>query len=460
MKNKLLSFTWIGLAWILGIIPVIAQQLSTNQVNYQLTYNSANQTYTVWVVPQYATPNANNPNTNELGATAQVSLKVPKDFVIQNITDIRGTWEKSPVKLGTQSVFTPAGLDPNYLYYVIGKTSTEADYGAFVSGTPVSLFTFQGNACYGAVGILAKADPFVAAAKTLASLNTACSFYSRSGQATSGNVIPLEQFVEKFGPDVDCSAPSIKLIKSITSITDNMPTGRGVGDVINYTFTVTNTGNVSLSGVVLTDAKLGLTNAAVSPATLAPGAIGTAIATYIITQADVNAGGVENTATVTGIPSSGSVSTVTDVSDAGTDNNAVVIANPDITESPRLNGTTDTNPTNDPTVLLIPPAPQVRLVKLAALGGTGAVGDVITYTFTVTNTGNVTLSNLFISDAKLNLTNLAVSPSTLAPNATGTATATYTITQPDINAGGGQKHRSRHRDAANWPQCLRCLRQW
>ncbi len=441
MKNKLRSFTWIGLVWLFAVLPAIAQQLSTNQVNYQLTYNSTTQTYTVWVVPQYSTPNANNPNTNEFGATAQVSLKVPKDFVIQNITDIKGAWEKNPVKLGSQPVFTPASLDPNYLYYVIGKNSTEADYGPFSSGTPVPLFTFQGNACFGAVGVLAKADPFVDAAKTLASLNTACSFYSRSGQATSGNVIPLEQFVEKLGPDVDCSAPSIKLIKSIASITDNAPMGRGVGDVINYTFTVTNTGNVSLSGIALTDAKLSLTNVAVSPSTLAPGATGTATATYTITQADVNAGGIENTATVTGTPSSGPVSTVTDVSDAGTNNNAVPIANPDVTESPKLNGTTDSDPTNDPTVLVITPTPSIKLIKSIASitdnAPTGrGVGDVINYTFTVTNTGNVTLTGVALTDAKLSLSNVAVSPSTLAPGATGTANATYTLTQADVNAGG------------------------
>ncbi|WP_273213982.1 beta strand repeat-containing protein [Runella zeae] len=441
MKNKFLSFTWIGLALLCAIFPAVAQQLSTNQVNYQLTYNASNQTYTVWVVPQYNTPNPNNPEANELGATAQVSLKVPKDFVIQNITDIKGTWEKNPVKLGNQSVFTSAGLDPNYLYYVIGKTATEVNYGAFSTGTPVSLFTFQGNACYGTVGVLAKADPFVAAAKNLASLNTACSFYSRSGQATSGNVIPLEQFVEKLGPDVDCSAPSIKLIKSIASITDNGPTGRGVGDVINYNFTVTNTGNVTLTGVALTDAKLSLSNVAISPSTLAPGATGTATATYTITQADVNAGGVENTATVTGIPSSGPLPTVSDISDAGTNNNAVAIANPDATESPKLNGTTDADPTNDPTVLLITPTPSIKLIKSIASitdnGPTGrGVGDVINYSFTVTNTGNVTLTGVALTDAKLGLSNAAVSPATLAPGATGTATATYTITQADVNAGG------------------------
>ena len=441
MKKQLHYLLWFGFAWILGIIPAIAQDLSTNQVNYQLTYNPTTQVYTVWVVPQYNTPNPNNPEANELGATAQVSLKVPKDFVIQNVTDIRGTWEKSPVKLGNQSAFTTSGLDPNYLYYVIGKTSTEVNYGPFSSGTPVSLFTFQGNACYGIVGVLAKTDPFVAAAKNLASLNTACSFYSRSGQATSGNVIPLEQFVDKLGPDVDCSAPSIKLIKSISSITDNGAVGRGVGDVINYTFTVTNTGNVSLSAVTLTDAKLSLSNVAVSPSTLAPGATGTASATYTITQADVNAGGIENTATVTGTPSSGPLSTVTDVSDAGTDNNAVAITNPEVTESPKLNGTTDTNPTNDPTVLLITPAPSIKLVKsIASITDNGAtgrgVGDVINYTFTVTNTGNVTLTGVSLTDAKLSLSNAAVSPATLLPGGVGTATATYTITQADVNAGG------------------------
>jgi|GEM_PF-3995980 len=441
MKKQLHHLFWFGFAWILGIIPAIAQDLSTNQVNYQLTYNPTTQVYTVWVVPQYNTPNPNNPEANELGATAQVSLKVPKDFVIQNITDIRGTWEKSPVKLGNQAAFLSAGLDPNYLYYVIGKTSTEVNYGPFSSGTPVSLFTFQGNACYGAVGVLAKTDPFVAAAKNLASLNTACSFYSRSGQATSGNVIPLEQFVDKLGPDADCSAPSIKLIKSIASITDNGATGRGVGDVINYTFTVTNTGNVSLSAVTLTDAKLSLSNVAVSPATLLPSGVGTATATYTITQADVNAGGIENTATVTGTPSSGPLSTVTDVSDAGTDNNAVAITNPDVTESPKLNGTTDTDPTNDPTVLLITPAPSIKLIKsIASITDNGAtgrgVGDVINYTFTVTNTGNVTLTGVSLTDAKLGLSNAAVSPATLLPGGVGTATATYTITQADVNAGG------------------------
>ncbi|AYQ31333.1 DUF11 domain-containing protein [Runella sp. SP2] len=210
MKNGLFTLAWVGLIWVHCFVPVVAQQLSTNQVNYQLTYDAPSQTYTAWVVPRYATPNSNNSDANEFGATAQVSLKVPKDFVIQNITDIRGTWEKSPLKLGNQPVFASSNLDPNFLYYVIGKTPTEVNYGTFANGTPVALFTFRGNSCQGPVGILAKTDPFVTVAKTLASLNTACSFYSRSGQAISGNVIPLEQFVDKLGPDAACTTPCVK----------------------------------------------------------------------------------------------------------------------------------------------------------------------------------------------------------------------------------------------------------
>jgi gliding motility-associated-like protein/uncharacterized repeat protein (TIGR01451 family) len=199
------------------------------------------------------------------------------------------------------------------------------------------------------------------------------------------------------------TAPSIALVKvgAVGGI-------GAVGDVITYTFTVTNTGNTTLTNIIVNDALTNSVNLAVTPSTLAPNATGTATATYTIIQADVDAGKVTNSATVTGTtPTNG---TVSDTS-----------------------GTTINN--NTPTETTLIPIPSIALVKTGAVGGTGIVGDVITYTFTVTNTGNSTLTNVFVNDALTNSVNLAVTPSTLAPNATGTATATYTIIQADVDAG-------------------------
>ncbi|MBQ0910059.1 DUF11 domain-containing protein, partial [Flavobacterium sp. F-328] len=182
-------------------------------------------------------------------------------------------------------------------------------------------------------------------------------------------------------------------------------TAAQVGDTITYTFTITNTGNTTLSNAVVSDAKLGMTNVAVSPSTLAPNASGTLTQNYTITQADIDAGSVTNSA----------IGSATDPSNATVSDTS---------------GTTTTNDTA--TVTTVPKTSSVALVKTAVYNGNATVaqvGDTITYTFTITNTGNTTLTNAVVTDAKLGLTNVAVSPSTLAPNASGTLTQNYTITQ-------------------------------
>src|SRR5690625_3032986 len=181
--------------------------------------------------------------------------------------------------------------------------------------------------------------------------------------------------------------PSISLVKSGVLSAD--------GTSIEYTFTVTNTGNVTLTNVVIDDAKLGISGQLINPSTLAPDQEGTYTTTYMVTQADLDAGVVENTATTTGTPPVGDNVT------AGDDEN-----------------------------IPLGQDPSISLLKEGVLDG-----EEIIYTFTVQNTGNVTLTDVVVNDVMLSNDPIAVNPSTLIPGATGTASATYTVTQADLDAG-------------------------
>lgn len=209
------------------------------------------------------------------------------------------------------------------------------------------------------------------------------------------------------------AAPSIALLKVADASAVNDPAQ--VGDVITYAFTVRNTGNVTLTNVIVTDPKLGVTLVGGPIASLAPGAedTDTFTASYAITQADIDAAGVTNTATARGTAPAGGF--VTDPS-----------------------GTTLTN--NTPTVVPLATTASITLVKTASTAGFSTppeVGDLVSYGFTIQNTGNVTLTNVTLTDTLPGIVITGGPIATLAPGATNTTTftATYALTQANIDAG-------------------------
>jgi uncharacterized repeat protein (TIGR01451 family) len=94
---------------------------------------------------------------------------------------------------------------------------------------------------------------------------------------------------------VTSSAPALTLVKSATESSYD-----AAGQIINYDYLLTNTGNVTLSAVGVLDAHVGLSGLSCPDSTLAPGAAETCSATYSVTPADVSAGTIVNTATAQG----------------------------------------------------------------------------------------------------------------------------------------------------------------
>ena len=204
------------------------------------------------------------------------------------------------------------------------------------------------------------------------------------------------------------AGPSITLVKTAGAIVDTDGNGDDKGDTITYTFKVTNTGNVTLNPVKVTDLKVGTVTC--PSGALAPGAsVDCTAAAYVVTQADVDAGKVDNTATASGTPPTGSP-------------------------------VTDTDSTHTP----ITQKASIDLVKSAGnvydVNGNGLDdGDTVTYNFTVTNTGTVTLTNINVSDAKVGP--VTCPSGSLAPGASVQCDPrTYTLTQADIDAGSVVNH--------------------
>ncbi|OLF16316.1 DUF7507 domain-containing protein [Actinophytocola xanthii] len=199
------------------------------------------------------------------------------------------------------------------------------------------------------------------------------------------------------------AAPALTLDKVATLNDLNDNDLADLGETIDYSFVIVNTGNVTLTNIEVTDPKVGPVTCPLT--ILAPSsAVTCSSELYTVTQADIDAGVVRNTAVARGTPPQG----------------PPVETPPDSAEVPVAD-------------------PGLTITKDADLNDTDGdaladVGETIDYSFVLTNTGNVPLTNVQVNDPKAGDVTCPAGP--LAPGDSVTCTAPpYTVTDADIDAG-------------------------
>ncbi|MCD8075333.1 MAG: DUF11 domain-containing protein, partial [Lachnospiraceae bacterium] len=207
-------------------------------------------------------------------------------------------------------------------------------------------------------------------------------------------------------------APQLELVKETTS-TPADGEAYALGEVITYRITLTNVGNVTITDIVVEDILTGNSGAdAWTVDALEPGESVEFTTSYTVTEADIIAGSVVNEATADGF-----------------------VEEPDPTEEPTEE--TEEARTEDPTQ---DPDAVMTLVKettsVPADGEAYALGEEITYKITVTNVGNLTLTELVVEDALTgNSGDNAWRVDSLAPGESVVFTTSYIVTEADVLAG-------------------------
>ncbi|MGB3459685.1 MAG: PKD domain-containing protein [Halobacteriota archaeon] len=169
-------------------------------------------------------------------------------------------------------------------------------------------------------------------------------------------------------------------------------TSATVDDVIKYWINVTNTGNVSLSSVEVSDSKLGLSD---TIAILAPNQTKSYNLTYTVNESDICNRWINNTATA---------------------NNATDPCNVSV------------GPVEDSWTVSTEYNSSISINKTASTHGPVAPGDTIDYEIKVCNTGNLTLYNVTVNDSRFGIDDLG----TLAKGACNWVNTTYVVTEQDI----------------------------
>jgi uncharacterized repeat protein (TIGR01451 family) len=188
---------------------------------------------------------------------------------------------------------------------------------------------------------------------------------------------------------------------------------------ITYTMTVDNTGNQNLTGLTITDTLL--LGAAARTLTSGP--------TY--SSGDTDSDGILDTPEIWTYTATYAVPQ-SDIDIGGTLSNSFTY---DTAQTPPRTSNSATT-----TIVQTPALAINKTFVITTDGGTTGVadlGDVITYTYAVSNTGNITINGVSVSDVHNGAGSLSsitpASVASLAPGASTNFTATYTALQQDID---------------------------
>ena len=176
--------------------------------------------------------------------------------------------------------------------------------------------------------------------------------------------------------------------------------------MITYTYTLQNSGNVTLSGPFqVIDDKTGTIDPCGS-GPLSPGSTTNCSAMYTTTQYDLDFGSLTNTA-----------------SGHTTFASSPVASSPDSVTATAIQ------------------SPSYTITKSVVGGSANQAGNVLTYEITLVNTGNVSLVGANASDPLLDPLNGPIESGTtdgvLGVGETWTYSGDYTVTQADIDSNGG-----------------------
>jgi hypothetical protein len=205
------------------------------------------------------------------------------------------------------------------------------------------------------------------------------------------------------GQNVVCTFRNTALPSAISIVKTANPTETKPGNTVTYTYEVTNTGETTLHDITLVDDKLGPIT--LDTTTLAPGESTTAHATYVVQDSDL--GGA----------------------DVGTIVNVAVVHG---TDPLGRDVTDDDTATVDVAKAVVEVAPGIHVDKVPSTT-TAHPGDVVTYAYTVTNTGGTVLTDVTLVDDKLGP--ITLDKTTLQPQESTHGSATHMVTEADATAG-------------------------